>query len=191
MATNGLAMAIMQTRRVVVPLLFAVLMSSQASAQGEPPAVRRLSVAVLSVPGVATAEIGKTYLPDIKVAELSLPGPFAELPIAALRRSNGGLPNELLISINFTIQRNESGLKALEFLSWWARDQSRGGENVQLRSIGLPPIAGATKQLGTTLRFSLDWFYTSQSQDMSVVLRAIEDKAQSLELARKLYGSAF
>lgn len=38
------------------------------------------------------AELGKTYLPDIKVADLSLPGPYADLPIAALRRSNGALP---------------------------------------------------------------------------------------------------
>lgn len=66
------------------------------------------------------AELGKTYLPDIKVADLSLLGPYADLPIAALRRSNGALPE--------------------------VRDEARGGENMQIRSIGLPPMTGNNKQ---------------------------------------------
>src|SRR5262245_16246718 len=177
--------------RRLLTLLFLALMSSASAAQGLPKEVSRLVSAVASVPGVSEARVEKTYLPDVKVSDLSLPGPYADLPIAALRRSKGALSAEMLLSINFRIQRNDSGLKALEFLSWWTRDQSRAGENMQIRSIGLPPIAGDKKQLGHTLRFTIDWFYSNPSQDMSKLLAAVDDKAKSLETATGIYKPAF
>lgn len=166
-------------------------MSTATQAQGLPPEVSRLVAVVSSIKGLAEVELGKTYLPDVKVEDLSLPGPYADLPIAALRRSRGALPEELLLSINFRIERNEAGLKGLEFISWWVRDQSRAGENMQIRSIGLPPIVAGSRQLGTTLSFTVDWFYTNPSQSMAQVLAAIAEKAKSLELATGVYGSAF
>jgi hypothetical protein len=177
-------------KTLLISLLLGLLCST-TMAQGLPDEVSRLVTAVASLPGVSEAQVEKTYLPDVKVSELSLPGAYADLPIAALRRSKGALPDELLLSINFRIRKDESGLKALEFLSWWTRDQSRGGENMQLRAIGLPPVIGKDRQLGHTLRFTIDWFYANPSQDMSKVLAAIAGKAKSLEAAADLYRSAF
>jgi len=166
-------------------------MTANNQAQEMPPEVSRLISAVSSVIGTTEVEVDKTYLPEVEVSDLSLPGAYADLPIAMLRRSKGALPEEQLLSINFRIERNEAGLKALEFLSWWVRDQSRGGTNMQIRSIGLPPIAGDRKQLGSTLRFTIDWFYASATSNMQEVLAAMGSKAKELELAVKLYGAAF
>ncbi len=166
-------------------------MSIQVAADETPAEVTRLSNAVEAIPGVDEASVGNIYLPDISLANLSLPGTYADLPIASIRRSNGGLPDELLISIDFSITRDARGLKALEFLAWWVKDQSRGGENMQLRAIGLPPIAGKTVQLGDALRFTIDWFYVSPSQDMTEVLKALSRSASALEFDISLYEEAF
>lgn len=177
--------------RKLVTTLALIVMTATSQAQGMPPEVSRLVSAVSSVKGTTSVEVDKTYLPEVKVTDLSSPGAYADLPIATLRRSKGALPEEQLLSINFRIERNEAGLKALEFLSWWVRDQSRGGQNMQIRSIGLPPIAGERKQLGSTLRFTIDWFHSSKSRNMQEVLAAMGEKAKELELAVKLYRAAF
>lgn len=166
-------------------------MSTTPSPSGPPPAVTAFVGAALAIPGIASADLAKHYLPGLDPADLSLPGPHADLPAAALRRTGGGLEEELLLVLEFTIERNEAGLKALEFLAWWVRDQARGGENMQLRALGLPPLAGGEKQLGQTLRFSLDWFLANPSQDMDAVLQALAHKAMGLDLALSLYASAF
>lgn len=170
---------------------FVQIMTMQAAADGIPPEVQHLTQAVQGVPGISSVEVRRIYLPDLDIADLSLPGAFADLPAAALRRSDGGLPDESLLSINFEISRNESGLKGLEFLAWWARDQARSGHNIQLRTIALPPVRGGTKQLGKTLRFTIDWFYENPSQDMRVLLGAMEEAADSLESLTGLYNEAF
>lgn len=177
--------------RKLFSTLALIALATTSQAQGMPPEVSRLVSAVSSVKGTTSVEVDKTYLPEVNVTDLSLPGAYADLPIATLRRSKGALPEEQLLSINFRIERSEAGLKALEFLSWWVRDQSRGGQNMQIRSIGLPPIAGERKQLGSTLRFTIDWFYNSQTRSMQEVLAAMGEKAKELELAVKLYGAAF
>ena len=152
----------------------------------------RLIAALTAIPGVTQAQLDNTYLPDVALADLSLPnGPHADLPIAALRRSGGALGNELLLSLEFRIQRNEGGLRAAEFLSWWVREQSRLGENMQLRTLGQPPMVAGEQQLGRTLRFTIDWFYTDTSEDMANVLSAIGGKALALELATEMYKDAF
>jgi hypothetical protein len=166
-------------------------MTSVSIAQNLPREVTQLVTAMKAIRGITGAELNKTYLPDIKVSDLSLPGAYADLPIAILRRSQGALAGELLLSVNFQIERNEAGLKALEFLSWWVRDQSRGGENMQIRSIALPPVIGNTTQLGKTLRFTIEWFYIDTSQDMQKVLNNISEKAKSIEFYTKMYGAAF
>ena len=56
--------------------------------------------ALTAIPGVTQAQLDNSYLPDVALADLSLPnGPHADLPIAALRRSNGALANEVLLSL--------------------------------------------------------------------------------------------
>ena len=62
---------------------------------------------------------------------------------------------------------------------------------MQIRSIGLPPIAGNAKQLGGTLRFTIDWFYVNQTQDIAKLLSAIAEKTKSLDQAIGIYKSAF
>ena len=180
----------MNMRRLFFTALLAT-MTTTSSAQAIPKEVARLVAAVSAIPGVTEAQLEKTYLPDVKVANLGLPGAYADLPIAALRRSKGALQEEVLLSMNFRIQRNEAGLRAAEFLSWWVRDQSRGGENMQIRSVGLPPIAGERKQLGSTLRFTIDWVYSNPSQDMAILLGAVGEKAKALELSTSIYKAAF
>lgn len=160
--------------------------------QDAPPEVVRLIAALTAIPGVTRAQLDNTYLPDVALADLSQPGgPHADLPIAALRRSGGALENELLLSLEFRIQRNEAGLRAAEFLSWWVREQSRLGENMQMRTLGLPPMVAGDQQLGRTLRFTIDWFYTDTSEDMANVLSAVGGKALALELATEMYKDAF
>lgn len=157
-----------------------------------PAEVVRLIAALTAIPGVTQAQLDNSYLPDVALADLSLPnGPHADLPIAALRRSNGALANEVLLSLEFRIQRNEAGLRAAEFLSWWVREQSRLGENMQLRTLGQPPMVAGEQQLGRSLRFTIDWFYTDTSEDMVNVLSAVGGKALALELATEMYKDAF
>jgi hypothetical protein len=57
--------------------------------------------------------------------------------------------------------------------------------------LALPPMAGDHKQLGQTLRFTIDWFRVDATGDMRGVLRALDEKAQALELALRLYRPAF
>jgi hypothetical protein len=156
-----------------------------------PPEVARLTLAVYAIPGVSSVDVAKAYLPDIALSNLSLLGFFADLPAAAIRRTEGALPGELLISINFTISRDEKGLRALEFLAWWARDHARSGENIQLRAIALPPIAGTNVQLGETLKFTIDWFYINKSESVAEVMAEIERLAISLEKEVEEARSAF
>ena len=52
----------------------------------------------------------------------------SNLPHALLRRSDGGVPNEVWANGKLTLTRDEAGWLTLEFLAWWVRDQSRGGD---------------------------------------------------------------
>jgi hypothetical protein len=52
-------------------------------------------------------------------------------------------------------------------------------------------MANGTKQLGSTLRFAIDWFYANPSQDMGLLLKAMEDAAVSIETFTNLYREAF
>jgi hypothetical protein len=177
-------------RAAFIIFIFIAIMTN-SNAQGLPAEVRQLSTTVESINGVKDVEVRRTLLDGLAIEDLMLPGPTADLPIAAIRRTSGGLPNENLISVFFSIDRNEAGLKALEFFSWWVRDQSRGGENVQIRSIGLPPIIQDRKQLGSTLRFSVDFFLVQPDQDMHKLLRAVGAKADALAESIQYCKAAF
>ena len=165
--------------------------STPTDAPALPAEVQRLISAIAGVPGVSSVGISRIYLPDLELSDLSLPGPYGDLPAATLRRSGGGLPEETLISISFEICRDEAGLRGLEFLAWWVRDQARAGHNVQLRAIGLPPMAGGAKQLGSTLSFSIDMFHENPAQDTALLLDALDDAAASAETFTRLYEQAF
>ena len=76
-------------------------------------------------------------------------------------------------------------------MSWWVRDQSRGGENMQIRSIGLPPAVGGKSQLGRTLRFRVDWFYVPKSESTAELLKDIREMASDISKSLSLYREAF
>lgn len=171
--------------------IIGALFAMSAAAQTLPAEVTRLRTAVEAVPGASEVSVGRVHPADIALEDLSLPGAFADLPAAALRRSGGARPGEVLISINFDITRGERGLKALEFLAWWVRDRARAGHDMQLRALARPPMAGGEVQLGQTLRFTIDWFLVPPSDDMADLLAALDEAANALEQMTRLYAGAF
>lgn len=163
-------------------------------ANAVPPQVQALENSFKNIPGIEDADVGKHYYSekDVKqLNEIQFAAEYADLPIAMLRRTSGNLDKELLINVAFKIERNEKGLKALEFLSWWVRDISRSGENAQIRSIGLPPIAGKKIQLGNTLRFWFEAYIVTEEEDISLVLNKMGELSESLNDGFSVYKSAF
>lgn len=77
-----------------------------------PPEVQELQDAITSIPGITDAAMDKVDLSDVTESDFSLL-PYADLPLGALKRTKGGLDNELAISVNFGITRDPQGLKAL------------------------------------------------------------------------------
>lgn len=148
-----------------------------------PPEVQKLQNAIESIPGITDAAVDKVDLSDITESDFGLL-PYADLPLGALKRTNGGLANEIAISVNFAITRDPTGLKALELISWWVRDSARAGEPMQIRSVALPPIGD---QFGTSLRFCIDYFYADPEQDIGRLLTKVGTLADALNSAKSLY----
>ncbi len=178
----------------IIKLLFLTLLYiTNVYAIGAPPEVLALEASFQSIPGISGAGVSKHHFSKEEVAQLNsiyFGGEYADLPIAMYRRSGGNLPNEILVSIEFTIDRNQTGLNALEFLSWWVRDLSRSGQNLQIRSIGLPPMAGENIQLGKTLRFWCEAYIVTEKEDMASVLNEVGALAKSLNSSIMLYDGA-
>ncbi len=153
-----------------------------------PPEVQKLQDAIESIPGVTDAVVEKVDLSDIPESLFSLP-PYGDLPLGALRRTQGGTPDEVLIAVNFGISRDAKGLDALEFIAWWVRDSARGGNPIQIRALALPPIGD---QFGTTLRFVIDYFYVDPEQDIGKLLATVGELADGLsglvEMNSKVLG---
>ncbi len=167
---------------------------SNAQAEGMPQEIISLEKAFKDISGINQVEIGKHQYSkeDVKqLDEIYFGGQYADLPIAMLRRAGGNLDKEMLINVAFTIEPNKQGLNALEFLSWWVRDLSRSGDNVQIRSIGLPPMAGDTIQLGSTLTFWFEAYIVTEKEDIKLVLAKISELAESLNESVELYEPAF
>jgi len=97
----------------------------------------------------------------------------------AIRRTNGGLKDESLVTLHLRFKQNHSGWVALEFLAWWVRDLSRSGELVQMRAVALPPKAFGT-QLGRTLQCVIELFAVASGGDRGPVLEKIGKLADSL-----------
>jgi hypothetical protein len=112
---------------------------------------------------------------------------FGHLPHAAIRWAGGGQQDQTLAQFEFWLRPSSAGWRSLEFISWWVRDQARGGTNIQLRPFGLPPIAGKTVQLGHTLRFHIDLFCVAKGDDLSPVLALVQKLADDLVDTMRMY----
>ncbi|PSV32893.1 MULTISPECIES: hypothetical protein [unclassified Photobacterium] len=181
----------MKFRLILIALVFT---ASSVYANDMPSEVLALKKAFQAIPGIRSAEVGKHHFSKediVTLNEVYFSGEYADLPISMYRRSGGNLNNEILINVAFEIQKNALGLQALEFLSWWVRDLSRSGDNVQIRAIGLPPIVGDKVQLGDTLSFWFEAYIVTEREDMGLVLNEISDLTQSLNTSFNLYKSAF
>lgn len=151
-----------------------------------PPEVKKIQDSVASIPGITDAVVGKTDVSEFKEGDFSLL-PYGDLPLGALKRTKGGLDSELVITVNFGITPDTRGLRALEFISWWVRDEARSGTAIQVRSLALPPI---DTQFGETLRFSIDYFYSDPKKEISGLLTRLSELADSLNSSKDLYPNA-
>jgi hypothetical protein len=138
-----------------------------------PPQIERLRSVLKAMPGIVEVEADHTPLQDIHVEELSLV-PLGDLPHAAIRRTNGGLPAEALGQVFVTLESTIESWRTLEFLSWQVRDWSRAGRGVQIRTRGLPPVIGDRIQLGTSLRVIIEFFVSGLDSEPEGMLREIE-----------------
>jgi hypothetical protein len=154
-----------------------------------PVEIERFHAALTAVPGVHEVHSGIRSLEGLSEALLELPD-CASMPIGALRRTHGGLESEALAQIEFRIVPDEAGWRSIEFLAWFFRDQARGGVAVQMRPFALPPATAHGIQLGRTLRWQIDLFFLEVGNDLSPQLKAIEQMAGDLELARQAYADA-
>jgi hypothetical protein len=143
---------------------------------------------LLTLPGVADVSSGIESLAGLTADDLGLID-FAHLPHAALRRTNGGLPGEVFVQVEFFLEPSPGAWRTLEFIAWFVRDQARGGELVQLRPFGLPPTAAGKIQLGNTLRFHLDLFFPNSTGQPEPILAKVGQIGQSLKAAIEIYRS--
>ena len=151
-----------------------------------PEQVQLLHDALSRLPSVFAVCSGLESLVGLTPDDLALVN-LAHLPHAAIRRSGGGLKDEVLVQVEFRLRQDADGWRACEFIAWFVRDQARGGVNVQLRPFGLPPQAGDLIQLGHTLRFHMDLFCASDGDNLEPVLAAVESVGRDLNLAIDLY----
>jgi hypothetical protein len=156
-----------------------------------PPEVEAFHVALKRLAGVTEVDTGLKALSQFGPETFSLPGEFGDMPHALLRRSNGGLPDEAWANTEVVLSRDEAGWLTLEFLAWWVRDQSRGGELIQMRPMALPP-KGFDVQLGRTLKFVIDHFATcpdSPAPMLELIGSRAADLSESIDLYAKVLGS--
>jgi hypothetical protein len=152
-----------------------------------PPELERLHRALASLPGVSDVCSGIESLEGLTGDDLRFPN-FAHVPHGALRRTNGGLPGEALIQIEFRLAPSSVAWRSLEFIAWFVKDQARSGVFVQLRPFALPPMFGEQVQLGGTLKWHIDLFCPDTGEDLSLQFAKIDRIASGLELAVRLYG---
>ncbi|WP_343237250.1 hypothetical protein [Xanthomonas sp.] len=149
-----------------------------------PAEVLRLQQALLAVPGLVDVALGNADASSIRHGDFMLPI-YGDMPLATLGRTGGGLADEMLVYARFAIERDERGLRALEFVSWWVRDCARSGEPLQIRSLGLPPLP---EQFGDTLCFVIELFHVDPEQSMPALLQRLDSLASSLASAVQMYG---
>jgi len=151
-----------------------------------PPEVEAFHAALKRLNGIEEVDTGLQSLEQLGPDTYSLPGELGDLPHALLRRTNGGLANEAWANTEITLTRDETGWLTLEFLAWWVRDQSRGGELIQMRPMALPP-KGFDVQLGRTLKFIIDHIAICPD-DPTPMLQLLNSGAEDLSLMINLYA---
>jgi len=145
--------------------------------------------AIEHLPGVRSVEMQILQLDSFSVAELQQPGEMQTLPQVLLRRTQGGLPGERLISTEIVFDQTHDGWISLEFLAWWVQDLARTGVNIQLRPLAEAP-RGIGLQLGRTLKFVLEIFLIEpdSDDDFTKELDQLLPFAEKLQAALHEYG---
>ncbi len=151
-----------------------------------PPEVARFHEALQSLAGVSDACSAIQCVDGVSSEQLAL-ACFSELPHGAMLRTGGALPNEIQVQVEFRIEPSSSGWRSLEFISWWIRDIARSGLAIQLRPFALPPTVDVRVQLGHSLRFHIDYFFTHESRAIDPVIAAMAELAGNLRQTIDLY----
>jgi hypothetical protein len=144
-----------------------------------PKEVQEFHDALERLPGITNACSTIVTLDGVKENEFSLLI-FADMPLGAMRRTHGGLAQEALVQFEFEVAQTKAGWRSLEFMAWYVRDLSRGGEAIQMRPKALPPTTHDSVQLGKTLRFQIDLFWEKAGKDLKPILLKIGELAKSL-----------
>jgi hypothetical protein len=154
-----------------------------------PEPVERFTNALKALAGVSEVSAGLRALDGMDLRVLTFPGEFGDLPHAAIRRTNGGLKDEFLVTAELRFTQDYTGWIALEFLAWWVRDLSRSGKVVQMRPLALPPVAYGT-QLGRTLKCVIELFFVTPAGDRGPILAELTRLGKSLEDNLRDYARA-
>jgi hypothetical protein len=127
---------------------------------------------------------------NIEASDLSLPGEFGDLPQVPIRRTDGGLENEVLIQVEIIFNRTADAWVSLEFLAWWVRDYARSGHQIQMRPTALPPKAFEI-QLGRTLKFFIEYFVIEAADSYDKTLEVCQELGESIRENFKVYSECF
>lgn len=133
--------------------------------------------------GVVEVNTGLKQLDKIPLEDYKLPGKIGDLPHALLRRTQGGLVNEVWANTDIILSYDRAGWLTLEFIAWWVRDQSRDGEQIQMRPQALSPIDNEEIQLGRTLKFVIDHFCCLSNNSPQEMLTLLAARGDSLGTA--------
>src|SRR4051794_32915047 len=153
-----------------------------------PPQVASFQDALARLPAVHDVSSGIDSLRGVTSEVLSSVD-FGHFPHAAIRWAGGGRQDQALAQFEFRLRPSPEGWRSLEFISWWVRDQARGGIDIQLRPFALPPVVGQAVQLGHTLRFHIDLFCIARGDDLVPLLAAVQGLANDLTYTMKMYQS--
>ena len=153
---------------------------------GYPEAIQKFQNNILKLKGIVSIESGVENLEGITNEALGL-FDYTHMPHAALRRTNGGLENEVLCQFEFFIEKSETGLDSLEFIAWFFRDQARGGTKVQVRPFALPPETPYGRQFGDTLKFHIDIFQDNIIDTLDPLFEKIEEINKLFEFTIQMY----
>ena len=137
--------------------------------------------------GIIEVNTGLKTLDKIPLEDYKLPGIMGDLPHALLRRTQGGLTDEAWANTDIILSYDRAGWLTLEFLAWWVRDQSRAGQQIQMRPQALTPLAGDEIQLGHTLKFVIDHFCVLSDNSPEAMLAVLADRGHSLSAAIDSY----
>lgn len=148
-----------------------------------PDQVKTFHQALYRFRGVMEVNTGLKPLDKIPLVDYRLPGKMGDLPHALLLRTQGGLPNEAWANTDVILSYDRAGWLTLEFLAWWVREQSRNGEQIQMRPQALSPLVGEDIQLGQTLKFVIDHFCLLSNKNPEDMLALLATHGKSLNTA--------